>query len=203
MQIQALSLKAARTAAAIIAMGGLALLAAACGSSSGSHVAQVDSTTTPSTSSSTPSGASAHQNAAVASARCVRSQGVPNWPDPNSSGVFDKSKLTAKQLGAGSSRIQAAQSACNHLLPNGGSGPSPARVQQERAQGLQFAHCVRSHGVPNFPDPASDGRIPDPATVGINQGSPKFKAANHACGKYRPPYMPSNSAYDAYVRAQG
>jgi hypothetical protein len=62
---------------------------------------------------------------------------------------------------------------------------------------------MRRHGVPNLPDPGSDGRIPDPATVGINQGSPKFKAANQACGKYRPPYMPSNSAYDAYARTHG
>jgi len=133
----------------------------------------------------------------------MRSNGVPNWPDPNSSGVFDKTKLTPQQLGASASRVQSAQTACQHLLPNGGSGPSPGEVQLVRAQALEFAQCVRSHGVPNFPDPASDGRIPDPATVGINQGSPKFEAANQACRKYRPPYMPSNAAYNAYVRTQG
>ncbi len=130
----------------------------------------------------------------------MRSNGVPNWPDPNSSGVFDKSKLTSQQLGASSSRVQTAQRACSHLLPNGGSGPSAAQVQEVKAQALEFSRCVRSHGVPNFPDPDSTGRIPDPATGGINQGSPKFQAANAACGKYRPPYMPSNSAYDAYAR---
>jgi hypothetical protein len=59
---------------------------------------------------------------------------------------------------------------------------------------------VRSHGVPNFPDPGSDGRIPDPATAGVDQGSPKFQAANQACGKYRPPYVPSNSAYNSWAR---
>jgi hypothetical protein len=193
---------AARTAAAIIATAGLALLAAACGGSPGSHVAQL-STTTTRTSSSTPSARSAPQSGAVAFAHCMRAKGVPNWPDPNSSGAFDKSKLTTQRLGAGTSRVQAAQSACNHLLPNAAGGPSPARVHQERARGLQFSQCVRSHGVPNFPDPGSDGRIPDPATVGINQGSPKFKAANQACRRYRPPYIPSNAAYDAYARANG
>jgi hypothetical protein len=133
----------------------------------------------------------------------MRSHRVPNWPDPNSSGVFDKSKLGLQQLGASSLRVQAAQRACNHLLPNGGSGPNSAQLQQIKAQGLEFAQCVRAHGVPNFPDPGSDGRIPDPATVGIDQGSPKFEAANQACGKYRPPYMPSNSAYNAYARTHG
>jgi hypothetical protein len=75
--------------------------------------------------------------------------------------------------------------------------------QQVEAQGLEFSRCVRAHGVPNFPDPAGDGRIPDPATVGIDQGSPRFEAANRACGTYRPPYMPSNSAFNAYARTHG
>jgi hypothetical protein len=192
-----------RTAAAIIAAAGVSLLAAACGGSPGNHVAQLASTATQSTSSSTPSARSAHQNDAVAFARCMRSHGVPNWPDPNSSGAFDKAKLTTQQLGAGGSQVQTAQSACNRLLPNGGSGSNAARVRYQRALGLRYTRCMRRHGVPNLPDPGSDGRIPDPATVGINQGSPKFKAANQACGKYRPPYMPSNSAYDAYARSQG
>ena len=133
----------------------------------------------------------------------MRANGVPNWPDPNSNGVFDKSKLTSQQLGASSSRVQAAQHACQHLLPNGGSGPSAAQVQQVKALGLEFSRCVRSHGVPNFPDPGSDGRIPDPASGGIDQGSPKFQAANQACRRYRPPYMPSNAAYNAYARTHG
>ena len=55
---------------------------------------------------------------------------------------------------------------------------------------------------PELPRPrAATARIPDPATVGINQGSPKFEAANQACRKYRPPYMPSNAAYNVWARA--
>ena len=133
----------------------------------------------------------------------MRSNGVPNWPDPSTNGVFDKAKLTSQQLGASTAKVQAAQGACRHLLPNGGSGPTAAQVQQAKAQALRFSQCVRAHGVPNFPDPDSTGRIPDPATVGIDQGSPKFRAANQACGTSRPPYMPSNSAYDAYARTHG
>jgi hypothetical protein len=190
--------------AALAATAGLALLAVGCGGSPRSHVAQLGSTTAQSSSNSpAASTTSARQNGAVAYASCMRSNGVPNWPDPNSSGVFDKSKLTSQQLGASSSRVQTAQRACNHLLPNGGSGPSPAQVRQIRAQGLRFSACVRSHGVPNFPDPDSSGRIRDPASFGIDQGSPKFRAANQACRKDRPPYIPSNAAYDAYARTHG
>lgn len=189
-----------RTAAAIIATAGLALLAAACGGSPGSHVVRLGSTTTQSSPSSHDAAASTQATGALGYAGCMRSNGVPNWPDPDSSGVFDKSKLGLQQLGVSASRLQTAQTACRHLLPNGGQPPNQAQLQQMRAQALSFSECVRAHGVPNFPDPGSDGRIPDPATVGIDQGSPKFEAANQACGKYRPPYMPSNAAYNAYAR---
>jgi hypothetical protein len=130
----------------------------------------------------------------------MRSHGVPNYPDPGSSGLV---KESLQQLQVSLSRFRSASSSCNHLLPNGGSGPSPVQIRQVRALALAYSQCVRSHGVPSFPDPASDGRIPDPATVGVNQGSPKFEAANQACGAYRPPYMPSNTAYNAYARARG
>ncbi len=159
-----------------IAATGLVLLAAACGG------APVTRTSTSGT---------------VAFASCMRTNGVTSYPDPTSSGLV---KESLQRLGVSSSRFQAAQSACRHLLPNGGAGPSPAQVQLVRTLSVNFAGCVRSHGVPNFPDPASDGRIPDPATVGVDQGSPKFEAANQACARYRPPYMPSNSAYNAYAR---
>lgn len=178
----------------VLAVGVLSLLLAGCGGGSAGNAGVA-----PSTTATTPT----EQNGAVAFARCMRSHRVPNWPDPDSSGVFDKSKLAPQRLGIGSSQVQAAQRTCNHLLPSGGSVPSPAQAQQVRAQALKFSQCVRNHGVPNFPDPGSDGRIPDPATVGINQGSPKFEAANQACRTYRPPYMPSNDAYNAYARTHG
>jgi len=185
------------TAAAIVVAAGLALLAVGCGGSPGSHVAQLGSTMTRT---STSSANAPQANGAVAFARCMRSNGVLNYPDPTSSGLV---KESLQQLGVSSSRFQAAQNACLHLLPNGGSGPSPARVQLVKAVSLAFSRCVRSHGVPNFPDPDSTGRIPDPASVGIDQGSPKFEAANQACRRFRPPYMPSNAAYNAYARTHG
>jgi hypothetical protein len=161
----------------------LILLAAACGGS-------------PST---TDSGGTTNSHQ-LAFSRCMRSSGVTNYPDPNSSGVIPKE--SSQQLGVTSSKFQSAQSACQDLLPNGGNGPNQAEVQQVKALGLKFAHCMRTHGVA-LPDPGSDGQIPDPASVGLNQGSPSFEAANQACGKYRPGYMPSNAQYNAYSQSQG
>jgi hypothetical protein len=181
------------TAAAVVAAAGLGLLAAACGGSPARHVAQLGTTT-----STTASAASAPQADALAFSHCMRSHGVPSFPDPSSSGAIPKVAL--EQLGVSSSRFQAAQSACRNLLANGGSGPTPAQLQQERAQALRFSGCMRTHGVPNFPDPGGDGRIPDPSSLGINQASPKFEAANQACRANRPPYIPSNAAYAAWAR---
>ena len=173
--------RAARRTVAIIATAGLALLAAACAGSTATQSAQ--------------------QNGAVAFSHCMRSHGVAKFTDPNSSGQL--AKETPQQLGVSSSQFQAAQNACNHLLPNGGSGPDTAQVQQDRAHALRFSQCVRSHGVTNFPDPDSTGRIPDPASVGIDQGSPQFEAANQACRKWRPPYVPSNAAYNSWASTSG
>jgi hypothetical protein len=182
-----------------LAIGGLvlpALMLAACGGgSSGTHVAQLGSTAAQSNFSSTPAASSAQPVGAVGFAHCMRAHGVPNWPDPNNSGVFDKAKVTTQQLRVSSSQLQTAQNACQALLP-------PESATQQRlttAQALQFSQCVRTHGVPNFPDPDGSGRIPDPASSGIDQGSPQFQAANQACAQYRPPYFPSNEAYDSYA----
>jgi len=186
---------------ALAATVALALLAAGCGGASGNRVAQLGSSTTQDSASAGAPSAPAQTNDPVAFARCMRAHGVPAYPDPASGGQLVKK--TPEQLGVSLPRFQAAQGDCRNLLPNGGSGPTQAQLQAERAQALDYAWCVRAHGVPNFPDPDSTGRIPDPATVGINQGSPKFEAANQACGRYRPPYMPSNAGYNAWVRTHG
>jgi len=128
----------------------------------------------------------------------MRSHGVSRFPDPASGGGIPKVGL--QQLRVSSSRFAAAQAACRQFLPNGGRPPSRSAQLLVRANALRFAQCVRGHGVAGFPDPGSDGRIPDPAREGINQGSPKFQAANQACASWRPPYMPSNAAYNTWAR---
>jgi len=82
----------------------------------------------------------------------MRSNGVPSYPDPGSNGQIVKEP--PQQLGVSESQFNAAASACNHLLPNGGE--SQATRQQLRARladMLSFARCMRGHGLANFPDP--------------------------------------------------
>jgi hypothetical protein len=134
---------AARTTAAIIAAAALALLAAACSGS--------PSSTGPG--GSPNAGGSPNSQSAVAYSHCMRSHGVPNFPDPSSSGGIPKE--TAQQLGVSSSQLQAAQNTCQHLLPNTGNiDDNPAALHQWWSQMLHFARCMHSHGVPNWPDPS-------------------------------------------------
>jgi hypothetical protein len=179
-----------RTTTLLVITIALALLVSACGGSpssagSGGSTNVAASTNNPSTS-----------EKALAFASCMRAHGVSNFPDPNNSGQFNKVALA--RLAASNSKFLSAQSACKHLLPS----PSATQQRQTAAQALLFSRCMRAHSVTNFPDPDSTGRIPDPASFGIDQGSPQFETANQACGKYRPPYVPSNAAYNAYARTQ-
>ena len=148
--------RAARTAAAIIAMAALALLAAACGGSPSAAGAAASST----------AGGAANSPSAVGYSHCMRAHGVPNFPDPTSNGGIPKTG--AQELGVSDSRLQAAQSACQHQLPTADSlqqqsqqcflaGDCPqALVQRILAAERRFARCMRSHGVPNWPDPSLD-----------------------------------------------
>jgi hypothetical protein len=134
----------ARTAAAIIATAALALLAAAC---SGSP--------SPTGSGGSPNaGGSASPPSAVAYSHCMRSHGVPNYPDPNGSNTMPNGlpKVSPQLLGVSSSQFQAVQTSCRHLLPNGGRATRSAS-QELLSDGLKFARCMRSHGAPNWPDP--------------------------------------------------
>ena len=78
-----------------------------------------------------------------------------------------------------------AQSACRHLVvppqDRGGGGVSAG----ERSADLKLAQCMRSHGVPNYPDPTYRNGRPtgQPLTVyGINPDSPAVQSAERACG---------------------
>jgi len=174
---------AARTSAAIIAAASLALPVAALGSST--------SSTSPGGTTNARASAlvrSTNTQQALAYSRCMRSHGVPNFPDPGSNGAFPK--VAPQQLGVSSSQFQAAQNHCRYLLPNGGSGASQTQVQQLMSGMLKFAQCMRSHGVSNWPDPVIDaGGNPEFYLDGkVNQNSPQISSKIHGCLHWLPSF---------------
>ena len=82
----------------------------------------------------------------------------------------------------GSPQLQAAQKACQKLLPGGGPKPlSPAQEAQARKSALALAACMRTHGYPNFPDPTSQGVLD---LTGIDPNSSQFQTAMQACSSH-------------------
>jgi hypothetical protein len=60
---------------------------------------------------------------------------------------------------------------------------SPGSAAQAPLTGaVRFANCMRSHGVTDYPDPASNGR--PQSLKQIDPSSPTFLAAYRACQKY-------------------
>jgi hypothetical protein len=86
----------------------------------------------------------------------MRSHGVPSFPDP-APGTTNAKFLSAQQLGVSSSQYQSAENACQPLLPAGIDDRFPPAEVQLLLPGMrEFSQCMRSHGVPNWPDPTID-----------------------------------------------
>jgi hypothetical protein len=181
--------------AGVMLIAALALLAAACAGSPSSAGSD---------GSSSPRGSSSSRSAVGYSA-CMRSHGVPNFPDPDSSGNLPKGD--AQLFGVSGSQLQAARTACQPLLPDAdgslnansfrqcvlaGDCP-PALVQQALTEMRNFAGCMRSHGVPTWPDPTigpNGGPYFDLSAAGISRQdaqSSQVSGTTRQCGRREMP----------------
>jgi hypothetical protein len=130
-------------------------------------------------------------------AQCMRAHGVHNFPDPTQTGngaSLSVSGSADNGLDPNSPQFQSAQQACQSLLPQGGPG-GPASPQ-ERQQALAFSQCMRSHGVPNFPDPQFNGNrvgIRISPGMGLDPSSPTFQQAQQACQSKMPGGGPTSA----------
>jgi len=158
-----------------VAAVGCALALAACGSSAGYNPAAA---TNPNSS-----------TGPLALSQCMHSHGIKNFPDPSNGGLSlsttpGSGTVTAAGITFSGPAFETAAKACAKLLPGGG-GPPPPPTAQQKQQALEFAECMRTHGVPNFPDPTfSTGAGPKAASQlgGVNPSSPAFKQAVERCG---------------------
>src|ERR1700722_11152470 len=175
--------------AALALAAAVGLLLTACGSSNSPEGASLTSTPAASSTVAPPSSAPSDGGPAagaggqqisvaiggvtVAYSQCMRSHGVANFPDPDADGKVSISSTNGSALDPRSASFQAAQKDCAKYLPNGGT-PNASQQAQDRAQTLKFSQCMRSHGVPNFPDPNSDGSISIDSSSGIDPQPASF-----------------------------
>jgi hypothetical protein len=163
----------------IVAAAAVAVLASGCGGGS----------SPPTSSANRPTAAANLGKQYVAFAVCMRSHGVPDYPDPRVSSSADRVQVTISPGSAdpNSPAFKSSDHACHNLLPNGGR---PVNGAQDHAQDLTFADCMRSHAVPNFPDADRDGAFTLPST--ISQQAPAFQHAMQACSKAEPSSLSIN-----------
>jgi len=178
-------------ATALAAVLGAAIVAAGCGGGGTTPtVASLGPTTKSATTTTAGSTVTSKSAGAFAFSRCMRAHGLPNFPDPGSNGDLT---ITPAIVNPGSSTFQHAQQACQKELPVG-QAPSPAQFAQMKSQLLKFSACMRSHGVPDFPDPQfSTSGATVRVGISVNGGgpsldpaSPVFQHAQTSCQQYLP-----------------
>jgi len=158
-----------RLTAAIVAVFVCAVMVAGCGGSNGSGGAGPGST----------------KAKFLAYSRCMRSHGVSDFPDPATppgGGVaFNINDGPGSDLSPNNPTYKAANKRCEPLLPAGVQGPSSE--SPKIAADVRWARCMRSNGVPSFPDPNSQGAF---NSAEFDSSSPAFEAANEACKALQP-----------------
>jgi hypothetical protein len=136
-----------------------------------------------------PNAGGSANSQALAYSRCVRSHGVPDFPDPDSNGQIPKEAVVPALRGVSESRAKAATNACANLNPAGQGGPT--LTAQEQQDYLKAAACMRSHGVTNFPDPTfPGGRVNLSIPSSIDTKSRQFTQAAQTCTKLIPAGLP-------------
>ena len=126
-----------------------AILVAGCVGSSPSSVPGAGATSSGSTA------PGAYGSGPIGFSRCMRANGVPNFPDPSPRGGARFSIPVGNNPAAPA--FKAAQAKCQKILPGAGELPNsgPPASTQTLLKLLKIARCMRRHGVPQFPDPTT------------------------------------------------
>jgi hypothetical protein len=190
-------------ALAIITIGAagsaLALMAAGCGGGGSPGAGNATSSTTAATTTSTTAATTTVQYGtngalagALAFARCMRAHGIPT-PDPEPNGAFDKHKLQRLLGGISLSRVRAVEErSCRYDFEPGGQPQGHAIITPaDRADYLKGARCMRSHGVPDFPDPTfQQNTVTFNIPPSIDTNASRFKRAAATCINLIPAGLP-------------
>jgi hypothetical protein len=166
--------------AAVAVAVALGVTVAGCSGGTTVPTAGSQSTTTPAAGGSGSSATALTQ--AVAYSQCIRSHGVPNFPDPVQTPSGGYGYRTAG-IDPNSAAFQGALQACKALpSPWNSTGQQLSSAQQQTW--LTWAQCIRAHGLPDFPDPTFSGSEVHDSGLGSN--SPQLQQAMDACKSQRP-----------------
>jgi hypothetical protein len=132
----------------------------------------------------TTASTAAHKGEALKLAECMRTHGVPDFPDPTGGGGFGiqasangstaSINVNGHAVNVSGPAFNTAMKECAKYQPHG-PAISGAQLAQIKQGALKMAACMRSHGVPNFPDPkvtSGPGGHGIAVSIGGGSGSP-------------------------------
>jgi hypothetical protein len=181
-------LRSGRRRAALVslltALTAAALMAGGCGDKSSDGDQGVAAVPTSSAAASgggsdTGSGSGSGGGSMIAYAKCMRDNGVAEFPDPNADGKFN---LDGNKLDTNSAQFKSADQTCKSKLPAAvGKGQDVAPPDVAKAN-LEYAKCMRENGVPKFPDPTAEGGLNiNGDTLGVDPNGQIFRDADTKC----------------------
>jgi hypothetical protein len=131
------------------------LVAGCAGGSRSATVVVVGGATAPASTTASASRPSGVGGPGLAFAKCMRSHGVPNFPDPTAGGHGFQ---VSPRLDLSSPAFKAAKATCQRFLPVLGGPGGPQFSEQSLVNVRKVAVCMRRHGIPQFPDPSTSRR---------------------------------------------
>ena len=169
-----------RTVAAVTLVASIGLLLGACGSTGPGVAGLVSTTSTTNVSSASLS------SQLVKYGACIRSHGIPQYPDPMQNGdSFTFMKVNSPQFAI-------VQAACHNVLPADVLPPlEPTITPVDQADYLRAVACLHSDGFPQIPDPTfTAGKVHISLPSSIDQRSPRFERALATCRRLIPRGLP-------------
>jgi hypothetical protein len=126
----------------------------------------------------TPTDTSAQVSRAIEFARCMRSSGVPSYPDSGADLSQDLSgqTLSINGVSVNSPAFHSALRRCDRYISSGASINGAQRAKFTR-ETLKVARCMRAHGIESYPDSGTFN-----TTSALNPQAPAFRAASKKCG---------------------
>ena len=127
-------------------------------------------------------------------AHCIRDHGMPGWPDPVINPLTGATDWPQNAPHVPAGIQQACQSVANRLPPDVQQSQPPTATSMQAL--LRFARCMRSHGVPSWPDPNALGEFPLTTQMSI-----QFKVADRPATNACIRYVPGGTQYLQFVGA--
>lgn len=129
------------------------------------------------------------EDAVAEFAECMRDNGIEDFPDPvidENGGItigVDEAPADGEEGARLDEDFQEAMGVCENLLPEdlgpGNISEEDQAVMQDAM--LEFAQCMRDHGI-DFPDPEfTDGGAMQQIGDGVDPNDPEFQEAEEAC----------------------